>query len=59
MRDELRFHQFLMFTELRIVRRLRSAMQRDRSGLQGSLLEREVKRRVVDRAALWNVRGRN
>jgi hypothetical protein len=44
MRDELRFREFLMFTELRIVRRLRGAMQCDGSRLQGSLREREVKR---------------
>jgi hypothetical protein len=44
MRDELRFREFLMFTELRIVRRLRGAMQCDSIRLQGRLCEREVKR---------------
>lgn len=48
MRDELRFRKFLMFAELWIVRRLRSAMQRDGSRLQGSLLEREVKRCALE-----------
>jgi hypothetical protein len=57
MRDELRFREFLMFAELRIVRRLRSAMQRDGSRLQGRLLEREVKRRRF--AEPWKVRSRN
>ena len=46
-----------MFTELRIVRRLRGAMQCGGSRLQGSLREREVKRHVVGRAILREVRG--